>query len=108
MSTLSVRGGLWVAPVHRLHMPKPVITFMFDCYCPRYCRVDILKIFVDALFLYVAFAARASRGEPCIGLASWDHGNSARPHQARHSRKSVHTGVVCAWCTLSFIVFQYF
>ena len=27
--TLSVRGGLWVAPVHTLHMPKPVITFVF-------------------------------------------------------------------------------
>ena len=29
VSTLSVRGGLWVAPVHTLHMPKPVITFVF-------------------------------------------------------------------------------
>ena len=32
MSTLSVRGGSWVAPVHTLHMPKPVITFVFKGY----------------------------------------------------------------------------
>ena len=42
MSTLSARGGLWVAPVHNLDMPKPVITF-------------VLKVLRKGLLRYILY-----------------------------------------------------
>ena len=31
-------------------------------------------------------------GEPCLGSASWDHGDASRAHQTRHQRESLYTG----------------